>query len=203
MTNLQSFCWSRQREDYDSIVCPLSCHLLVPTHSHIILYHSLLRFFYHSFIFEAHVGLCPLLLTFSLIKFGSSPTLSLHHPLILSSFSHCTTLSLSCCPLTVPPSRCLIVPADCFVTSCCATILSSRCTALLSIRRPLTASPSHHLIAPAGCCVASRLAALSFSRRAALSSSRCTPAGCCVASIKRCHCHRTHPPLPPLPPITP
>ena len=203
MTNLQSFCWCRQREDYDHIVCPLSCHLLVPTNSHIILDHSLLRFFYHPFISETHVGLCPLLLTFSLIKSGSSPTLSLHHPLILSSFSHCATLSLSCCPLTVPPSRHLIAPADCFVTSCRATILSSRCTALLSICRPLTAPLSRRLIALAGCCVAFCLAALSFSRRTALSSSRCMPAGCCVASIKRCHRHRTHPPPPPLPPIMP
>jgi hypothetical protein len=108
--------------------------------------------------------------------------LSARRRLVLSSSSHCAAflpshcaiwccvtscravILSSSCPLTAPPSRCLIVQAGCCVISCRAVVLSSHHAALSFSCRPLTAPPSCRLIAPSGCCVASCCAVVLSSR---------------------------------------
>ena len=76
--------------------------------------------------------------------------LSLCRRLVFSS-RHPTLVLSYRCPLTAPPSRCLVTPAGCCVASRRAAISFSRRAAALSFYRcPLTAPPSRCLITLSG-----------------------------------------------------
>ena len=112
---------------------------------------------------------------------------------LLRCLSSCCRLVLSC-PLTAPPSHCLIAQAGCCIESCCAVVSSYRHAVLSSSCRPLTAPPSCCQIVQDSCCLTSHHAAVLSSRHAALSSScrpltvppscrQIAPSGCCTLVV--------------------
>jgi hypothetical protein len=67
----------------------------------------------------------------------------------------------SCCPLMVPPSHQLVVPACCCITSPCALIALPSCRLVtpagcrIASRHPLVVPPSRQLVMPACCLITS------------------------------------------------
>ncbi len=173
------------------------CQLVVASPLFVLSLRHTLIVFSRQLVVASPLSLrCPLVILLHWLVVALPLTvLSLRHPLVNSSHRLVVASPLLVLLLRpMPPSRPIVAPAGCCITSRCAALSSSRplvasagCRAIIS-RRRLVAPPSCHLIVLAGCCVACcPCAALSSSRRSPSPSN----------SVDRCCRHRT--PLPPPP----